>query len=444
MRTWLIVAGVLAVLELKELFPAIAAHPRLFVEVYASWCGHCRQLDPEFAQAAQTLEGHNPAIPFARLNTEGTDANSLNLTGYPALLYYQAGKAQMYTGPRTAHHMVQWLLHKVEAPVTVLESEAALKAFLAVHPIAALLFDNATSGAYAAFQQAASLAEEHMYAVATAYDSLLQHAVNASTLVLFKPGDDYQVRLTDTATTDAIQAFISKERAPWVSPLNATSLHYIFEEKHPAVLVFYPYQRNTYFLAVMDAIAPEVKDQIRFVYMDLETADGYKLADFLGIDVHSQPTAVIVAWAESQLQKYLFSEESLNKETLRTFIEAWKSEDLVPFYKSEATNLPRPSAFLSRLSADNFKSTLANATVPTFVLFYVPYASRCQAALTLLEPMAKEYADKAHFTTLDMLRNEVQGEQLDSLPLLRRYWEGKWQAFEEVWTEQKLRAFVAS
>ena len=58
--------------------------------------------------------------------------------------------------------------------------------------------------------------------------------------------------------------------------------------------------------------------------------------------------------------------------------------------------------------------------------------------------MAKEYADKAEFRAMDMLQNEVQGERLDSLPVLRRYWDGKWQAFEQEWTEHKLRPFVAS
>lgn len=443
MRIWLIVAGVLAVLELKELETAVSEHTRLFVDVYVPWCGHCRALEAEFAQAAEVLETHSPAVTFARLNAE-TGSHGLNLTGYPTLLYYQEGKAHIYSGPKTANRIIQWLLHKVEPSVTVLDSEEALGQFLATRPFAAVLFDNTTSGAYSAFQIAAALAEDHIYALATASESLARHSVIASTLVLFKPCDDHQVWLNDTATSEAIQAFIQKERAPWVSPLNATSLHYIFEEHHPVVLVFHPYQRSTYFLAVMDVIAPDVKDQIRFVYMDLETADGYKLADFLGIDVYSQPTAMILDWAENQLLKYLFTEESLNKETLRTFIDAWKNEDLVPFYKSESAGLSKPSVSLPRLSANDFKSTLANATQPTFVLFYVPYSSRCQVALALLEPMAKEYADKARFTTLDMLRNEVQGERIEALPVLRRYWEGKWQTFEEAWTEQKLRAFVAS
>lgn len=443
MRTLLLVAGVLAILELRELESAVKEHARLFVEVYVPWCGHCRKLEGDFSEAAEALEAHHPPVTFARLNAE-EGSHKLNLTGYPALLYYEKGEMQTYTGPKTASLIMQWLLHKVEPAVTVLPSQEALASFLIAHPLAAVLFDNSTSEVYSSFQKAAELSEEHIYALATASESLEKYSVNASTLILFKPSDDRQLIFNGTATTESIQTFIRDERAPWMSPLNETSLNYIFEEHHPAVLVFYPYQRNNYFLAVMEAIAPDIKEKIRFVFMDLETADGYKLADFLGIDMHSQPTALILDWDGDQLLKYLFTEESLNKETLRAFIEAWKNEDLVPFYKSEPAGLPGPSASLLRLSANNFKSIISNPIQPVFVLFYVPYSSRCKSALALLEPMAKEYADKAEFRAMDMLQNEVQGERLDSLPALRRYWDGKWQAFEQEWTEHKLRPFVAS
>ena len=444
MRAIIVVfAGVLAVLELTQLEAGIEQHTRLFVQVYVPWCGHCRMLEDEFTLAAQTLEEHNPPVVFAKLNAEQHPA-AVNVTGYPALLYYEDGKVQRYSGPKTARDITQWLLHKVDPPVSTLATDEVLSDFLRTHPTALVLFDTTNSTTYTEFQKAASSSDEHIFAVATSLDSLSTHSVNASTLVLFKPCDDRKVAFTGEITSVSIQAFLTKERIPWISPLNDTSFQSIFTSHQPAVCVFYPYYRNIYFQAVMTDIIPSIKDSIRFVYMDLETADGYKLADFLGIDVYSQPTSVILDWEKDRLVKYVFTEPALNKETLISFIEAWKSEDLVPFFKSEQAGLPSPSPAFRRLAGSDFRHFVESDLEPTFVFFYVPYSSKCMQALGELEPVAKEYASKASFAVMDMLLNELEEEQMQTLPVLRLYSAGQVQTFQGEWTERQLRAFVAS
>lgn len=78
---------------------------------YAPWCGHCKQLKPEFAEAAEELKGE--AI-LAGMDVDTPDAygirTALNITGFPTLLYFKNGeKIFDYAGGRDKDGLVEWM-----------------------------------------------------------------------------------------------------------------------------------------------------------------------------------------------------------------------------------------------------------------------------------------------------------------------------------------------
>lgn len=68
----------------------IRTNKPIMVMFYAPWCGFCKQLKPDYAQAATQLKGHSiiAAIDVNRPEN-AVIRTQYNITGFPTLLYYE-------------------------------------------------------------------------------------------------------------------------------------------------------------------------------------------------------------------------------------------------------------------------------------------------------------------------------------------------------------------
>ena len=79
------------------------------VEFYAPWCGHCRNLVPEYEKAAKALKGI-ANIAAIDADKERTD---VQIQGFPTIKFFNDGKVSDYDGPRTAEGIVDFMFRKL-------------------------------------------------------------------------------------------------------------------------------------------------------------------------------------------------------------------------------------------------------------------------------------------------------------------------------------------
>ena len=88
----------------------------MIVEFFAPWCGHCKNLTPEYKKAAKALKG------FVKLVAVDADAHRslgsrFGVQGFPTLKAFGFGtsgrKAEEYTGGRDAQAIVQWAMQQM-------------------------------------------------------------------------------------------------------------------------------------------------------------------------------------------------------------------------------------------------------------------------------------------------------------------------------------------
>lgn len=82
------------------------------VEFYAPWCGHCKQMAPEYDKAAAVLRRAEPPVLVAKVDATQNQvlASWFDVQGFPTIVMVHKGKTvgTEYLGGRTADEIAAW------------------------------------------------------------------------------------------------------------------------------------------------------------------------------------------------------------------------------------------------------------------------------------------------------------------------------------------------
>jgi len=412
--------GVL-VLDSSNFQETVAKHPLMLIEFYAPWCGHCKKLAPEYAQAAQQLKGE---IALAKVDC--TDEQELcsqyGVRGFPTLKVFRNDGAEPaeYDQGRTADAIVKFMKKQNAPAFVVVRTAEELKSAQS---------DDVTVVAFVASEDAAptfiQLAKElrNKYGFALVVDSGVTSAEGAANgeVYLYKKFEDgakvkFEGDISDKA---ALSSFIIAESFPLVGEIGPENFRQYVERGLPLMWTFldYAHEKTSSILGAVTEAAKVLKGKVSVVKLD-----GIRWADHAkNFGLSGENPGVVIEDREKN-KKYIFpqSEDHSKIESLTAFARDFLSNKLTAHVKSE----PEPTSQdgpVTVLVGTNFESIVFDASKHVFVELYAPWCGHCKSLQPKYDELGALYkGTDVVIAKVDATANDVPVE-IQGFPTLLLY-----------------------
>lgn len=396
----------------------IASEPSVFMFFYASWCFWCRQLFPQFNEAARLVESQSLPIKLAALDAARyTDVGErYHVTAYPTLILFLDGEPHPYTGLyRTGREIMKWITIHLNTELTVKNIEQ-FEAFYSTHLKVPLLLARLipNTSAYRSAYIAASRQMDNAGFLETDNVTVLQHVLDKhqglkdvskhllatpETIILIKPSADQLGNrepalvqfVGDMSNSSSILEFAKTYAFPSVIHLDEDVMPTILARRLPLWVLFNPSgSPTTRSEAAYDAtyaLAKEFRNRFTFAYCDGSLPLHKRLGDLLGVEGHHPAVRLLRMHVderqrsrlESQYRPPAESVKAWHQPSLRTFLEAFEKGEVKPFRKSEP---PPDPAFnqgpVYTLVADEFDTHVYDSPYDVLLEVYAPWCGHCR------------------------------------------------------------------
>jgi protein disulfide-isomerase A1 len=416
-----------AVIELKgDSFDSTIAEGKWLIEFFAPWCGHCKQLLPQFEKAAKHFaEKPPPPANMGKLDCTTPDGQKVcekfGIQGFPTIKFFNKGKhVEDYDGARKEDALIAYI-EKMSLPalriVTNAEDlEAARKADVVIIGF----FD---TGVLPAFEQAAE-GNRNARWVAVTNGPLSKVQMDAlpeehrSSIVMFRKFDDpivaFNAKDADV-NADTLVAWSKELSVPLIGELGPDTWKTYVAKNIPMLDIFVEPTKADQ-LAVRDALRPvarAMKGKLSAVFVDAVKYGRH--AESLGVTARPG----ICIHDPNKDKKYVYAGTSLEPAAVQQWCNDVVDGKIEPFYKSEPVPDSQPGP-VTVVVGRTFDAIVKDATKDVFLEIYAPWCGHCKALAPKYEEVAKHFKDSPTvvIAKVDGTANDMPGVQIRGFPTL--------------------------
>ncbi|XP_071942391.1 protein disulfide-isomerase A5-like [Antedon mediterranea] len=408
----------------------LATHSSVMVMFYAPWCGHCKKMKPEYADAAAELKEQEIEATLAAVDAtkEPKVAKRFGVKGYPTVKYFKDGEFAWDFSERTSDKFVEHMKDPQEPPPPPppepawSEEESAVdhlgndnfKNVMKKKKHALVMFYAPWCGhckkAKPEFQQAAAKFEDNSKVSFAAVDCTeakdvcSQFEVSGYPSIKFfnygKLTQDYQGGRTEVDFTSFMQAQVDPLSAPTPEPPAPKAFWTSLEGGDNVIMVGaanFEEVVSTYTNVLIMFYAPWCGHCKKMKPDFVEAASRLKDLQVNAAFGASDATLEKILADNNDVMGYPTCKYFRNGKKQYTYTGGRSTQELLDFMQDPKPSTPSkvdpkwydiPSA-VNHLSTANFETFIA-ATDNVLIMFYTPWCGHCKAAKPAFQDAAEE------------------------------------------------------
>jgi protein disulfide-isomerase A4 len=374
----------------------------ILVEFYAPWCGHCKQLAPEYKKAASDLLPDGILLAKVDATVEEDLAVRYEVTGYPTLLFFRKGVKFDYKGPRDRYGIVQYMREQMKPATIELQTASEIQKFITSEygSVVAFFHEEEDSDLFAAYSEAANLARVGpvKFGFTRSAEAAKSFAMKPNRIVVvlapkYKSDFERSMKVYDGPSNPSGEDLLkwAKQNArPILGERNSKNGPLLYDE-YP-VLVIYSHIKDyegglQYLMEKFLPVASEFHSRHGIVFGISDEDDFSRELELVGLGEWSEDIAVCL-WQHKSV-RYPMKEE-VDPESLKEFLEDYVAGKLKPFYRSQ--KIPKKQKGpITVVVGDTLRDIAFDPTKNVLLEVYAPWCKHCQAFEPIFDKLGKKY-----------------------------------------------------
>jgi protein disulfide-isomerase A1 len=426
----------------------------VLAEFYAPWCGHCKQLAPEYAKAATTLAESGSEIKLVKVDaTEYEDlAGKFNVEGFPTLKWFKNGKDTEFSGGRTADEIVQWVTKKSgppAVPCTTYEECEKLREESAITVFG--FFEDLESAEAKVFLEVAD-ASDFTFVHATEEMIATRYDMVRPMVVVFTDFDEGKFFYSGDWSAESLSTFVLGSSLPLVIEFTEEAAPKIFggEVKSHFILFgkFGDEEGAEELKDMFSNAARPYKGKVLFITMDVEKEENERIMEFFGITAEDTPTYRIIN-VEEEMAKFApplldDGKPDMTSAGMMDFVQGYVDGTLKRHLNTEEVPEDWDAKPVKVLTGKNFDEVALDESKHALVEFYAPWCGHCKQLAPIYDELgaAFEGVDNVVIAKMDSTTNEVEAVSVESFPTLKFFPAGAGAEVEDYDGERTLAAMT--
>eukprot|EP00826_Nyctotherus_ovalis_P017537 TRINITY_DN1516_c0_g1_i1.p1 TRINITY_DN1516_c0_g1~~TRINITY_DN1516_c0_g1_i1.p1 ORF type:complete len:482 (-),score=141.94 TRINITY_DN1516_c0_g1_i1:69-1514(-) len=425
----------------------IKSNPVVMVKFFAPWCGHCKNLAPEYERAAKLAKEQN--LPYIIADLDATvnriTSDSQDIQGFPTMKLFINSEVLEYSGERNAEAILAFISRNVR-PFKELKTVEEVEELRKAKGLRCILVGNMSADNFVAVAKT----EFEFEFFRAEYEVMKKVFANVTKdcVVLLKDFDERFALLTKELSEENLKEFLTTEMLQTVNEMSQKVFDQVFQPNARTGIILLRSDTDPNLKAYQAEFAKVAKalksNKLVFIESNGEDNWGNRLINALGIE--DQPLPIIAAaQTKEAVLKYLFK-DPFTKQGIQKFIQDVEKGEAKAYYKSEAVPESNPGP-VYKVVSKNFKHEVLDNENDVMVKFYTPYCGHCKKLAPAYEKLAEamKMNDKLKFMEVDVSKNDIEGHPINSVPVIK-FFPGKDKAdvytFSGERTEKNIAAFV--